>query len=180
MTARARIVVGVLALLAFVAGGVGAYWLAAPEQPMRPDFTLADLKGNPRSISEFDGDVLVINFWATWCGPCRREIPMLVKAQDDYGDRGLQIVGIAVDTRGAATAFADRYGIDYPVLAAPTEGARVQDRYTGAGTPAGVLPYTVVVDRDGRIVHRTAGELSRARLDSLIQPLLQRPADETE
>ena len=175
MSRGARIVAGLLVLAAVLGGGVLAYRWAAPAQPPRPDFTLPGLDGEPRSVSEFDGDVLVLNFWATWCAPCRREIPMLVEAQDDYGDDGLTIVGIAVDTRGAAADFAREYEIDYPVLVDPTEAARVQDRYTGADTPAGVLPYTVVVNRSGRIVARVAGELTRAHLDRLVQGPLEAP-----
>ena len=98
---------------------------------------------------------------------------MLVAAQDKWGPRGLQIIGVAIDTRGAATAFADRYHINYPVLADATEGARVQDRYTRKGTPAGVLPYTAIIDRSGRIRARIAGALTDTQLANPIKPLLE-------
>jgi len=170
---RTRSIVAGLLVIAAVTGLATALYIGGAEAPaQRPDFTLPDLQGQPRTAAEFDGKVLIINFWATWCKPCRKEIPMLVAAQNDYGPRGVQVIGVAVDTRGAATAFADRYDINYPVLAAPTEGARVQDAYTTGDGPAGVLPYTVIVDRDGRMIEHIAGALDRARLDPLITPLL--------
>lgn len=167
---------GLLTLGALLVAAIGVYILAAPDTPHRPDFTLTDLRGEPRAVSEFDGDVLVINFWASWCAPCRKEIPMLIAAQNDYDDQGLQIIGVAVDTRGAASEFADRYNINYPVLVDPIAAARVQDDYTDNDTPAGVLPYTVVVDRDARIAARLVGLVDRDRLDELVRPLLAQPA----
>ena|SRR5699024_9896977 len=161
-----------IALLIVLAGG-GIYWSLAPHDPPRPDFTMPDLAGTQRSISEFDGKVLVLNFWATWCIPCRQEIPMLIEAQTQLGDKGLQIVGIAVDNPKPTATFADQYGINYPVLVDLNKGARIQDEYTQPGDPAAVLPYSVIVGRDGRIHASVAGQLKRAQLDSLVQPLLQ-------
>lgn len=170
-----------LALIALaVAGGVFVYWQAAEDTPMRPDFTLADLSGQPRSIGDFDGQVVVLNFWASWCKPCRDEVPMFIDAQNEFGDRGLQIIGLAVDTPQAARGFAKEYGINYPVLANLTEGARIQDRYTGEGSPAGVLPYTAIIDRDGHIVTRIAGALNHARLAGIVQPLLEKQRSATK
>lgn len=162
-----------LTALGLIAGGaMAAFVLRTPDYPRRPGFVLPDLSGTPRDIAEFDGDVLVLNFWATWCVPCRKEIPMLIEAQADYADDGLQIIGIAVDTRAAAAAFAEEHGINYPVLADPRDAARVQDAYTARNDPAAVLPYTVVIDRRGRIRAQVAGKLNRARLEDLVLPLL--------
>lgn len=97
---------------------------------------------------------------------------MLIEAQADLGDRGLQIIGIAVDRRQAAAAFAERYGINYPVLADLHKAAKVQDMYTQPGDPAAVLPYTVIVDRRGRIRASVAGKLTREQLETLVLPLL--------
>lgn len=165
--ARSAFIVAALLL----AGG-GAYMLYTPNYVMRPAFTLPDLSDTPRAIATFDGQVLVLNFWATWCIPCRKEIPMLIEAQADLGDQGLQIIGIAVDTRAAAAAFAQRYGINYPVLADRRKAARVQDMYTQPGDPAAVLPYTVIIDARGRIRASVAGRLTRERLNALVKPLL--------
>ncbi len=168
---------GALAALGLIVGGAVAAWVAyTPDYPPRPGFTLPDLSGAPRNIAEFDGQVLVLNFWATWCVPCREEIPMLIQAQRDYADDRLQIIGIAVDKREAASTFADEYGINYPILADARDAARVQDAYTAENDPAGLLPYTVVVDRQGRIRTQVAGKLNRARLDDLVVPLLDEAA----
>lgn len=161
-----------LLLLAVAIGGV-AWWLYTPSYPQRPAFTLRDLDGTPRAIAEFDGQVVVLNFWATWCIPCREEIPMLIEAQADLGDAGLQVVGIAVDKRAPTAAFAKRYGINYPVLVDLNKAARIQDRYARlTDARAAVLPFTVIIDRQGRVRARVAGKLNRARLESLVRPLL--------
>lgn len=165
--------------LVVIAIAVAAYAVYTPDYRMRPAFTLPDLSGTPRHISEFDGQVLVLNFWATWCAPCREEIPMLIEAQAELGDRGLQIIGIAVDRREAAAAFAKRYGINYPVLADLHKTARVQDMYTQPGDPAAVLPYTVIVDRRGRIRASVAGKLDRQQLEALVFPLLETEDNQT-
>lgn len=147
---------------------------------MRPAFTLPDLNGRPRSISEFDGKVLLINFWATWCVPCRKEIPMLIEAQKQLGPAGLQVIGIAIDKRKPVAGFARHYGINYPVLVDMHKAARIQDRYTQPGDPAAVLPYTVIVDRSGHIRASIAGRLKRTQLDALVQPLLKSPQPRTD
>ncbi|MES1925796.1 TlpA disulfide reductase family protein [Salinisphaera sp. T31B1] len=167
-----RWLAGLGLLTVAVAGVLGAYHLAGPDKPMRPAFTLADLSGSPRSISDFDGRVVVLNFWASWCAPCRKEIPMLVAAQNQWREQGLSVVGVAIDSREAAKAFAERYEINYPVLADATEGARIQDRYTRTGAPAGVLPFTAIIDRHGRVVARIAGAITHQQLADRIEPLL--------
>ncbi len=168
-----RIVASVVIAAAGATLGAGGYGLYAHSAPQQPGFTLKDLHGAPLSAADFKGKVLLINFWATWCRPCRAEIPMLIAAQKAYGRRGLQIIGIAIDRRTAVRRFTKRFGIDYPVLADPTQGAKVQDAYAAGGdAPAGVLPYTAVVDRQGHIKARIAGALTRARLDKLVKPLL--------
>lgn len=102
---------------------------------------------------------------------------MLIQAQAELGDAGLQIVGIAVDRRAPTAAFAQRYGINYPVLVGLTKGARIQDRYTAVtGAPPALLPYSVVIDRRGRIRADVTGKLNRARLEALVLPLLDTPA----
>ncbi|MES1941915.1 thioredoxin [Salinisphaera sp. T5B8] len=173
-------IVGIGLLAAVVVAGVFVYWNSANEKPYRPDFTLADLDGEPHAIADYDGQVVVLNFWASWCKPCREEVPMLIDAQREYADQGLQIIGIAVDKPEAAAEFAKRYDINYPVLADATEGARIQDRYTAEGAPAGVLPFTAIIDRNGKVVARIAGALNHARLSDIVQPLLEKSASATK
>lgn len=132
----------------------------------RPEFTLPDLSGEQRHVSHWDGQSLLINFWATWCAPCRREIPMLIDAQQAYGDDGLQIIGIAIDGRDAARSYARDIGINYPVLIAGPGGIELTREY---GDDFGALPYTVLVAPDGRILDSHTGELQPDRLHALIE-----------
>lgn len=156
-----------LALLA-AGGGLGAYWLfsEAPAQ-RRPDFTLKDLDGIPRSIIEWDGQVVLVNFWAPWCKPCREEMPMLMQLQDDFGERGLQVLGLAIDDPEPVRRFAAELHINYLLLADLMPTLAVQEAYGDTR-----LPYSVLIDRQGRIVYRKAGELTRAEIEAQILPLL--------
>lgn len=130
---------------------------------------LADLEGRARSLGEWRGKVLVVNYWATWCTPCREEIPVFIRLQRKYGDKGLQFVGIAIDRAEAAAAFSQEFGINYPVLLGGADAIEVSRR---AGNRMGALPFTVILDRSGAIVARELGGLKEARLDELIRPLL--------
>ncbi len=135
----------------------------------RPDFRLPDVEGEVHDVSAWDGKVLLINFWATWCPPCRREIPALIAAQERLGPRGLQVVGIAIDQPDLVEEYADTMGVNYPVLVGELEAIRLTEAF---GNRYGQLPYTVVVDREGivRYVHR--GEITGPRIEEVVEPLL--------
>jgi len=138
----------------------------------RPDFTLPDLDGVPRQAASWDGSVTVVNFWATWCEPCRREMPALVELQKRYGSKGLQVVGIALDDRQAVRRFVADLGtaIDYPLLAdGEAPGIEVAKQY---GNSFGILPYTVVVGRDRRIAFVQLGELTLSQAERVVRGLL--------
>lgn len=141
--------------------------ISVPE--VRPDFGLLDLQDKLRHVSEWDGQVMLINFWATWCPPCRREIPAFIELQNDYQDQGFTIVGIAIDTKQNAKDFVDPMGINYPILIGDQDGIALSQDY---GNRLGVLPYTVVVDRQGKIVSTHRNELSYEEAEALIKPLL--------
>lgn len=135
----------------------------------RPRFTLPDLDGEPVDVARFDGDVLVINFWATWCPPCVEEVPMLIELQADYADAGLQVLGVAVEPPAPVREFAAEFGINYPLVADRSEGFAVAADY---GNPRGVMPHTVFVDRAGIIrgIHR--GVLTREQAEQRLAPML--------
>ncbi|MDD3448262.1 MAG: TlpA disulfide reductase family protein [Gammaproteobacteria bacterium] len=139
----------------------------APE--LRPDFSLPDPDGTLHAASDWDGQVLVVNFWATWCPPCRREIPTFIELQQEYGARGLQFVGIAMDEADRVRDFATTLGINYPLLVGEQA---VVDAARAYGNEAGLLPYSAVVDRSGKIVFTWAGELTREQAEEVILPLL--------
>ena len=130
---------------------------------------LPDLKGASQVLGQWRGQVLVVNFWATWCAPCREEIPGFVKLQERYGARGLRIVGVAIDQPDKVAEFAREFHVNYPLL---TGGLGIIDLLRQSGNRAGVLPYTLVIDRGGNLVSREPGGLKEARLEGIIQPLL--------
>lgn len=176
-------IVAVLALAGGIAGVYLGRWIddgssrtearLAPEGieagDQRPEFELRGLDGNLYHVDDWQGEVLLINFWATWCAPCREEMPMLDALQEKLGGRGLKIVGIALDTPGAVQAFTESLGIDYTILLDGATGDSLARRF---GNTQGVLPYSVLVGRDGRIIDMIYGELERAPLEKRLNALL--------
>lgn len=142
---------------------------AANRGTQRPEFTLNDLQNKPRRVGEWDGKVLVINFWATWCSPCRKEISQFIALQQEFGKRGLQFLGIAIDDPGAVREFVQSLQFNYPVLVGEQDAIDVAEAY---GNLIGVLPYTVVVDRKGAIVLTHQGEVSGHQLELVIVGLI--------
>jgi len=127
-----------------------------------------DLEGKPRQLTEWRGKVLVCNFWATWCAPCREEIPLLIETRQKYGLKGVEIVGIAIDNVSKVREFSASFSISYPILLAEANGL---DLMRQLGNSAGGLPYTVIADRDGTPLHRKLGALKQAELDGFLGPL---------
>jgi thiol-disulfide isomerase/thioredoxin len=137
-----------------------------PKVPARlPDFWLSDLSGKPTSIAAWSGRSLVINFWATWCAPCRREIPLLKTLAVDWSGRDLTVVGIAVDYADKVRQFAAQFKIDYPVLIGEQDALEVAAKF-GMDSPA--FPFTVFTDRRGEIVALFVGELHRPQADFIL------------
>ena len=122
-----------------------------------PTFQLADRDGRMRSLQDWTGKSLIVNFWATWCAPCRREIPLLEKIQVEYGPEGFQVIGIAADYRDKVIAYADEIGLKYPLLIGEQEAL---DAATAFGIEAVGFPFTIFADRQGRIVAAHVGELT--------------------
>lgn len=135
---------------------------------MRPEFAMKDIDGRLRNISDWDGKVVLLNFWATWCPPCLNEIPDFIELQNEHGDKGLQIVGIAVDDEALARSFAEDIGMNYPVMAADSEAIELSQRY---GNQVGGLPYTVIINRNGEITNMITGELSKIKAEKILSGL---------
>ena len=135
--------------------------------------SLPDLAGQVRKLGEWRGRVLVCNFWATWCAPCRDEIPMLMETKAKHASSGLEIVGIAIDNPANVRQFSASFKISYPILLAEADGL---DLMRKLGNSGGGLPYTVVADRQGAIVHRKLGALKQAELEAVLAPLARNGA----
>ena len=130
---------------------------------------LPDAAGKEQRLDQWRGKVLVVNFWATWCAPCREEMPEFIKAQTEYGPKGLQFVGIAVDQPDKVEQFAKEIGLNYPALVG---GFGAMELSKTLGNNLMALPFTIVLDRNGGIVHTQLGNLKPDKLQSLVKQLL--------
>jgi thiol-disulfide isomerase/thioredoxin len=140
--------------------------LPTPQIPDRlPAFALADRDGKLTPIASFAGKSLIINFWATWCAPCRSEIPLLESLHGEWASRGVSVVGIAVDLRDKVLEYSDRLKIPYPVLIGEQDAL---DAAAALGVPAPVFPFTVFTDRRGEVVALFVGELHRPQAELIL------------
>jgi len=131
--------------------------------------SLYDPDGKSQALSQWRGKVLVVNFWATWCAPCREEIPALMRAQRKYAANGIQIVGIALDNASKVREYAAEMHVDYALLIGGMETVALSK---DLGNGAGVLPFTVVLDRSGKLAYVHAGALTDSILATILPPLL--------
>ena len=184
MSGKAVVVLLVIAGAVALAIGVGLsmYLNKSPqtEKPViksttivgskRPGFSMKDVEGKPHNISEFDGQVLIVNFWATWCPPCRREIPAFIELQDTFGKDGFQVIGVAIDEKDAVTDYTDGLGVNYPVMLGNSTALKISAAY---GNRFGQLPYSLIIDRKGIIRFIGKRELSFKDIEEQIKPLLK-------
>jgi thiol-disulfide isomerase/thioredoxin len=176
---RNRLLLGALALLSLLAGA-GLFKLLQP-LPAHPlpasamshielhSIPLTDLDGRQTLLKDWDSKILVVNFWAPWCAPCRREIPALIEIQRDYAARDVRILGIAFDTEEQVRRFAEEYHIDYPLF---LSGNRTAMYNVAFDNPSGSLPYTALLDRNQRILFQHNGELTSQQLRAQLEALL--------
>jgi thiol-disulfide isomerase/thioredoxin len=163
----------ILAAAAAIALAGGAWWAIRDAAPKQAEvlfaLSLPDTSGKPQSLGQWRGKVLVVNFWATWCEPCREEMPEFVRAQQELGPRGLQFVGIAVDQADKVGRFAQELHLNYPALIGGYEAMEVSQNL---GNRLAALPFTIVVDRQGRVAETHLGPLKPNQLRAIISDLL--------
>lgn len=135
----------------------------------RPPFSHGTTTGAIDNIDNYSGKVVLVNFWATWCTPCREEIPMLQALQLQYGSQGFQVIGIAMDDVARVRMFVAELGIDYPNMVGAGDVMMTGLAY---GNSSGSLPYSVLVDREGIIRWRLHGEIDRETFSARLEQLL--------
>lgn len=168
------ILIAVVAAVALAAGlHYGRQATTAPPEPAAAaalaGLALPDPQGKEQRLDQWRGKVVVVNFWATWCAPCREEMPEFMKAQTEHGAKGLQFVGIAVDQADKVAQFATEIGLNYPTLVG---GFGAMELSKTLGNSLMALPFTVVLDRKGAIAHTQLGVLKPDKLDSIVRQLL--------
>jgi thiol-disulfide isomerase/thioredoxin len=171
---------GLLLLVGVLALGLGSYYgqrqfgIGAPartgvDASALLAIALPDSNGREQALGQWKGKVLVVNFWATWCAPCREEMPEFIRAQTELGGKGLQFVGIAVDQADKVQQFAGEIGLNYPALIG---GYGAMELSKSLGNRLMALPFTVVIQRDGTVAHTQLGPLRDAQLRTIVGQLL--------
>ena len=167
---------GVLAIACAAAGYLAYQWQSGSGRPdaavsgqLLLATSLTGLDDQPQVLTQWRGKVMVVNFWATWCAPCREEIPGFIKVQDLYRGRGVQFVGIAIDHKNRVEPYAKDIGMNYPVLLG---GIYTMDIARQVGNRLDVLPFTVVLDRSGKVAETIVGILKPEKLEKILESLL--------
>ncbi len=160
------------AVLSLIVGGpvavVAQDFCDAKRTPAKLNFTFKDMNDTKVKLEDFRGNVIVLNFWATWCGPCKTEIPNFVELQKQYGDQRVQFIGLSVDdTLAKLKPYVAAHQMNYPVLQ-----GRGNDAVLNAYGPVSALPVTVLITRDGTICTRHVGPVERDTLESEIKKIV--------
>ncbi|MCX6141662.1 MAG: TlpA disulfide reductase family protein [Ignavibacteriales bacterium] len=159
-----------LRIMLLFAAAIGFISGATAQQQKAANFSLKSADGKSYELRKYKGKVVIVNFWATWCGPCRKEIPDFIEVYKKYKNKGLVIIGISVDKDGwsAVTPFVEESKMNYPVVLA---NQKVVENYGGVEA----IPTTFIVDKKGYIADQHTGVMSLKELETKLQPLLKTP-----
>jgi thiol-disulfide isomerase/thioredoxin len=180
--------VAAVAIVAVAGGLTAGHWLRHDSAPTAPppdaapqaatpqanavaalwDSPMHDANGKPQSLAGFKGQTVVVNFWASWCGPCVEEMPALAQLHREYAHKGVQFIGIGVDSEKNVKAFLQKVQVDYPVYVSGFAGADLARNF---GNTAGGLPFTVVIDAKGTIRSTKLGEIQPGELKKTLDAL---------
>lgn len=175
--ARRNALIGIAALAAGGAGLALQHYMRARREPsVEPAslgtllaLSLPDPSGKLQAIAQWKGRLLLVNFWATWCEPCREEVPALVRAQEIYRVKNLQIVGISIDSADKVSEFSTKYKINYPLVLGGLEST---DLVRKLGNRSGALPYSILVSPQGKLLDSHLGGMNDQSLANFVQPHL--------
>lgn len=172
---RPVFIIIIAALIALGLGLIARHFLSPPAvqtgqaaSPL-PDFSFPDVSGKIRHSAEWQGKIRVINFWATWCPPCIEEIPEFIKMQEQYGDKSVQFIGIAIEEREPVSDYLKSIAINYPILIGDVDATALSQQM---GNVINAVPFTVVVNREGQIIHQQPGPFSNEQMLKIITPLI--------
>ena len=172
MVGRRKLLIGIASVCGAGAGVFVGRLLShggTAESEALQNLVLPDLDGRPQNLNQWKDKILVANFWATWCEPCRKEIPVLVKAQQEYAAKGVQLLGISIDTVANVQKFIPSFNINYPLVMG---GLASMDVMRRLGNVSGGLPFTVLVGPGGRPIQRHLGPLNEAQLADMLKTML--------
>jgi len=133
------------------------------------ELNLPDVEGNPRSLSEWQGKIRIINFWATWCPPCLKEIPEFIKLQSELSHQNIQFIGIAIENKQTVEQYLKNNPVNYPMLIGGDKAIALSQQL---GNIVNAVPFSLIVNQQGQIIHRQPGELSREKIIEIITPLI--------
>lgn len=174
---NARTTVGLFLAFGIAIGVIALLWITLVENKSEGGISPSALysirlrspDGQTITLGQWPGKILLLNFWATWCSPCREEIPRLMDAQRRYAENGVQIVGIAVDTPEKVTPYVKEMALNYPTGIDEESGINLSRRL---GNQAGVLPFSAIIDRQGRVIATIVGSLSEAQINEQLRKSL--------
>jgi thiol-disulfide isomerase/thioredoxin len=172
---RPTFIIIIAAVIALGGGIIARHFLLSPvvqtsqATSPSPDFSFPDPSGKAHHSAEWQGKIRIINFWATWCPPCIKEIPEFINMQKQYGEKGVQFVGIAIEDREPVAEYLKSIAINYPILIGGDDAVALSQQM---GNSINAVPFTVVVNREGQIIHRQPGAFSGEQILKIITPLL--------